>query len=283
MEHRPKFLSGNLPNIVRERETRHVTAIDEHPGGHLLRVEDFFGHKQYGIPSDRPASDDYHAGDEVLVTDGVNSSRAKVVKADGRPVVVSGPRRPEGRLEARLRRPAAEGGEPGRPGPVPARRLPPAQVPPARDAGLLLGPARPGVGPDPPEVRPAGPAQLRRRPRGPVDRRPAVDDGQGLRPAPRGRPDDHRPRHRPVRRRGPDVPVERVQRAGPGCPSSGGRTGTSCRSSTTTPRTASSARSRTAGTTRAGCSSAGWSWEASSGPTSSCGSSWPTARRGRSR
>ncbi len=84
MEHRPNLLDGKLPNIVRERETRHVTAIDTHPGGRLLRVEDFFGHGQYGIPDGRPLTADYHPGDEVLVCDGTNSSRAKVVKADDR-------------------------------------------------------------------------------------------------------------------------------------------------------------------------------------------------------
>jgi hypothetical protein len=84
MEHKPGFLKTNLPNIVRERETRHVTAIEPHADGSLLRVEDFFGHAQYGIPSDRPVSADYHAGDEVLVADGANGARAKVVKADDR-------------------------------------------------------------------------------------------------------------------------------------------------------------------------------------------------------
>ena len=29
MEHRPKFLPGNLPNIVRERETRRITVIEK--------------------------------------------------------------------------------------------------------------------------------------------------------------------------------------------------------------------------------------------------------------
>src|SRR5947209_8739189 len=83
-EHKPGFLKINLPNVVRERETRHVTAIEPHADGSLLRVEDFFGHEQYGIPSNRPVSADYHSGDEVLIADGANSARAKVVKADDR-------------------------------------------------------------------------------------------------------------------------------------------------------------------------------------------------------
>ena len=79
MEHQPGFLSGGLPNVVRERETRRITALEKRDGGMLVRVEDFFGHAQYGIASDRPLADDYHPGDEVLVADGVSHARAKVV------------------------------------------------------------------------------------------------------------------------------------------------------------------------------------------------------------
>jgi hypothetical protein len=82
MEHRPKLLSGNQPNIVRERETRRISAIEQQGGGSLLRVEDFFGHEQYGISSGRPVSADYHPGDEVLIADGVSSARARVVSTD---------------------------------------------------------------------------------------------------------------------------------------------------------------------------------------------------------
>jgi hypothetical protein len=98
MDRRPQLFDHYLPNIVREKETRRVTKIDEHPDGQLLRVEDFFGHAQYGIPANRPVSDDYHPGDEVLVCDGVNSARARVVKADdrGRTVLVSGLTAPPG-------------------------------------------------------------------------------------------------------------------------------------------------------------------------------------------
>lgn len=84
MEHQPAFLSGNLPNLVRERETRRIAAIDRLPEGALLRVEDFFGHQQYGIPSGRPLTEDYHPGDEVLIADGVHDARAKVIRTDDR-------------------------------------------------------------------------------------------------------------------------------------------------------------------------------------------------------
>ncbi len=79
MEHQPGFITGGLPNVVRERETRRITATEKHADGILLRVEDFFGHAQYGIASGRPLADDYHPGDEILIADGVNHARAKVV------------------------------------------------------------------------------------------------------------------------------------------------------------------------------------------------------------
>ena len=82
MEYQPKFLSGNLPNIVRERETRRIAAIEKREEGLLLSLEDFFGHGQYGIPAGRPVSADYHPGDEVLIADGVHDARAKVLTAD---------------------------------------------------------------------------------------------------------------------------------------------------------------------------------------------------------
>jgi len=84
MEHQPEFLPRNLPNLVRERETRRVTAIDNRAEGALVRIEDFFGHQQYGIPSGRPITEDYHPGDEVLIGDGVHDARAKVIRADDR-------------------------------------------------------------------------------------------------------------------------------------------------------------------------------------------------------
>ena len=54
-DYRPQgFFPVNLPNIVRERETRRIAAIKPRDNNVVLRVEDFFGHEQYGIP-ERPA------------------------------------------------------------------------------------------------------------------------------------------------------------------------------------------------------------------------------------
>jgi hypothetical protein len=76
------FFPQNLPNIVRERETRRIAAMEPRPSGMLLRVEDVFGHEQYGIPSGRTIGADYHPGDLVLIADGVHDARAKVLAAD---------------------------------------------------------------------------------------------------------------------------------------------------------------------------------------------------------
>lgn len=81
-EHRPAFIPQNLPNIVRELQTRRIAAIEELPDKVALRVEDFFGHEQYGIPSKRPLSGDYRPGDVVLVADGLSSAQAKVLAVD---------------------------------------------------------------------------------------------------------------------------------------------------------------------------------------------------------
>jgi len=76
------WLNPRLPNIVRERETRRITAVEKRQNGVLLHVEDFFGHSQYGMAGNRPLSEDYHKGDEVLVSDGVSDARAKVLSVD---------------------------------------------------------------------------------------------------------------------------------------------------------------------------------------------------------
>jgi len=87
----PGILAQRLPNIVRERETRRIVSLEQHVGGTLLKLEDFFGHEQYGIESDRPLSPDYHTGDEVLIADGISDARAKVIEVDdeARTVLVS--------------------------------------------------------------------------------------------------------------------------------------------------------------------------------------------------
>ncbi|HID24836.1 MAG TPA: hypothetical protein EYP14_20885, partial [Planctomycetaceae bacterium] len=82
MEERPSLLPRNLPNVVRERETRRIVRIQRASEGDRLVVEDFFGHEQYGIPSGRPLSEDYRAGDEVLIADGTHHARAKVLSVE---------------------------------------------------------------------------------------------------------------------------------------------------------------------------------------------------------
>lgn len=82
LDDKPSLLPPTLPNIVRERETRHITAIDKLDAGVRLKVEDFLGHEQYGIPAGRRVSEDYHPGDEVLIADDTHDARAEVVSAD---------------------------------------------------------------------------------------------------------------------------------------------------------------------------------------------------------
>ncbi len=81
-EDRKPSLLTRLPNLVRERETRRIASIENTPAGTLLHVEDFFGHEQYGIASNRPLADDYRAGDEVLIADGERDARSKVQAVD---------------------------------------------------------------------------------------------------------------------------------------------------------------------------------------------------------
>ena len=203
------------------------------------------------------------------IADGVHDARTKVLAVDGAAgtVTVGPDRDPARRVEDRLRRAAPRSGGPRRAGAVPPGRVLPPQVQAPRHAVLLLGPARQGVGPGPPPVRPPPDGQLRRCPRRPGPRRPELDHRQGLCPVARGRPHDRRPRDRPLRRR--------LRSASPGASStsptwvrsSGGPTGTSSRSSTTTRPTPSCGPSRTAATTRTRSSSAAWSWAASSART----------------
>lgn len=88
--HRDFWLTGTedfgghhvVPNIVREVETRRITAMEPRTNGVLLHVDDVFGHQQYGVASNRPLSNDYHPGDEVLVADNVNDARSKVLAVD---------------------------------------------------------------------------------------------------------------------------------------------------------------------------------------------------------
>jgi hypothetical protein len=77
-----RFMEPAVPNFVRERETRRIASIDERADGVLLRLEDFFGHQQYGIAPGRPLSEDYKPGHEILIADGVSNARSKVIAVD---------------------------------------------------------------------------------------------------------------------------------------------------------------------------------------------------------
>ncbi len=181
----PGFLAANLPNIVRERETRRIAAIESHEKNVVLRVEDFFGHKQYGIAVGRPVSEDFHPGDEVLIADGVHDARTKVIAADSAGGTVT---------VAPFRHALPAGGKSPTSGRCPNEktRMGQAPFPPggcylrkfkaARNRVLLLGQARQGVGlrayrrRRPPAAAQSGGCTWR-----PFSRRTELDDGQGLR------------------------------------------------------------------------------------------------------
>lgn len=76
------FMDARVPNFARQRETRRITSLENRAEGLLLRVEDFFGHEQYGVPGGRPLSQDYKPGFEVLVADGVEDARSRVLAVD---------------------------------------------------------------------------------------------------------------------------------------------------------------------------------------------------------
>ncbi len=122
MDHQPPRLGNGLPNVVRELQTRRIARIEEQSEGSLLHVEDFFGHAQYEIPSNRPLSADYHAGDEVLIADGVSDCRATVVTAhdQDRTVLVTGLAEPADGWKLEYPRPLPERENPDAPGLFPA-------------------------------------------------------------------------------------------------------------------------------------------------------------------
>jgi hypothetical protein len=76
------FLPQRLPNIIREGETRRISAIEPRNGGVLLRLADLFGREQYGIPAGRSLAEEYHPGDRVLIADGVSDAQATVISVD---------------------------------------------------------------------------------------------------------------------------------------------------------------------------------------------------------
>lgn len=81
--YRPSIIfTETLPNIVREKETRRIHSIERTDEGVLLRLEEYFGHQQYGVESGRPLSEDYQPGYTVMVADGIHDARAEVLAVD---------------------------------------------------------------------------------------------------------------------------------------------------------------------------------------------------------
>lgn len=98
-EHRTTTIfSSTLPNIVREAETRRITAIEPHARDTLLRVETPADHERYGVAPGRSLTGDYEPGYTVLIADGHHDARAEVITADddAGTVLVSEIRTPEG-------------------------------------------------------------------------------------------------------------------------------------------------------------------------------------------
>jgi hypothetical protein len=275
MDDKPGLLMPRLPNVVRERETRRITAIEEKPDGLLLKVEDFFGHEQYGIPSGRPVSTDYHAGDEVLIADGEHSARVKVLGADdgAKTVLVSRAAAPPGGWRLAYFAPLPRNEDPKAPGLFPwggcyLRKFNPSGTPcyywGRLDKEWDIAHKRFGHRLMPNIADAPGDLSI---------------DGRNWTTA-----KDYVQLHEVVRMMTDHLmPASTssgacsTSRTWAGC--SGGRTGTSCRGSTTTRRMRSCGRSRTADTIPTACSLAAWNLAASSARTSRCASSWFIALR----
>ena len=121
VELEPQFLAWNMPNVVRERETRRITAIEPRDDGLLLRVEDFFGHQQYGIASGRPLKDDYRPGNKVLIADNVSHATPSVLAVvedsdDAQSLLVTPFEMPDGGWKIEYARPVPEEENPDAPG-----------------------------------------------------------------------------------------------------------------------------------------------------------------------
>ena len=131
-EFRPAtFLAVNLPNIVRERETRRIAAIERRARrASCSASRTSSATSSTASPPAGRVDEDYHPGDEVLIADGVHDARTKVLAADGAAgtVTVAAVRDPARRLEDRLRRAAPRPGGPRRAGALPTRRVLPPQV-----------------------------------------------------------------------------------------------------------------------------------------------------------
>ena len=283
-DHRPPaFLPVNLPNIVRERETRRIAAIEPRderaraPRRRLLRPRAVRNPQR---PAGRRGLSPRRRGPDRRRRSRRAHQGHRGRRARAGTVTVAPVAEPARRLEDRLRGATSRPEDPDAPGLFAAGRLLPAQVQSARHGLLLLGPARQGVGPRSSPLRPPPVAQPCRCPRRPFARRPELDHRQGLRPVARGRPHDRRPHHRPLRRRRARLHLERLQRARPGPALLAGRLERAANvlrlhdrrdpaglrgPRTTTPRRSSSAAS---------------SWAGSSARTSGSRSSSPTARPG---
>jgi hypothetical protein len=119
-EYRPAgFFPQRLPNIVRERETRRIIAIEPQKSAVVLHLEDVFGHEQYGIKSGRPIHEDYHPGELVLIADGVHDARTKVIAAAAGTVTVDSFGSPEGGWKIAYEAPLPREEDPDAPGRFP--------------------------------------------------------------------------------------------------------------------------------------------------------------------
>ena len=108
----------SLPGLVREQETRRIWKMEKHENEVLLYLQDFFGHEQYGIKSNRALSLDYHPGDTVLIADGKNHATVKVkgVNDEERTVSVSSFPTPNEGWRIEYTRPLPEKENPDKPG-----------------------------------------------------------------------------------------------------------------------------------------------------------------------
>jgi len=108
----------SVPGLVRERETRRIQKMEKHENEILIYLQDFFGHQQYGIESNRAISLDYHPDDTVLIADGKHHATAKVkaVNDDKRTVLISSFQTPDEGWQIEYTAPLPEKENPDMPG-----------------------------------------------------------------------------------------------------------------------------------------------------------------------
>ena len=75
------FFDGD-PNVVRERETRRILQFTDLTSATDLTLTDLAEGPLYGIPANRPLSQDFHVDDMVLVCDASKSEVRKVLAVD---------------------------------------------------------------------------------------------------------------------------------------------------------------------------------------------------------